>query len=165
MSQHKPSLQRLGFWAALGGFAVLVGYAVVGVLQILVWNPLASVPGATLGEIHAEMHKANESLGTAWAVAWGAIGVLLATGVLFLALTQRIPVGRAAFLNLMLIMLAAPSLWIASFPAGMSLADTFYTGDGDRAPWAALLYLVSAAALGVLVLLLIGRWNRSSEAS
>lgn len=46
-------MQRCAVRAGLLGFVVVVGYAVAGVLQILVWNPQAAVPGATFGEIHA----------------------------------------------------------------------------------------------------------------
>lgn len=161
MKRKTLAAQPVEVWAGLAGFAVVLLYSVAGVLQTLVWNPQAAVPGETLGQIHAEMAKAHESLSVPWVIAWGLIGFLLAVGILFQGLRRKIPAGRAALLNLVLIMLAAPSHWFASIPASMGLADTFYISGGDHSPWGAVLYLVSAAALGVLMLLLIGKWNRA----
>lgn len=76
--------------AGLLGFIAVAGYAVVGALQILVWNPLAAVPGATLGEIHAQLEQANETLVAPLVLAWAVIGTALAAAVLRAAMKRSI---------------------------------------------------------------------------
>ena len=68
----------------------MLGYAVAGVLQVLVWNPLAAVPGATLDEIHAVMGRANETLSAPTVLVWAATGTVLAAAVLIATLRQTI---------------------------------------------------------------------------
>lgn len=53
---------RRAIWTGIVGFMVVAAYALAGALQVLVWNPLAAVPGATLEEIHSKLAQANESL-------------------------------------------------------------------------------------------------------
>lgn len=144
------------------GFTVVAVYAIVGVLQILVWNPLAAVPGSTLAQIRAEMADANESLTADWVMAWGGIGVLLAGIVLLVSTLRRS--GRAGPViaaYLVLLVFAAPGHMFVAFGPGMSLADTFMISGGDHAPWGVALYLVSAAALVALIVAII----RSARAS
>lgn len=148
--EHSPAVR-----SAWVGFGLIACYAVVGALQILIWNPLAAVPGSTLREIRAQMDGFNESTGTATVLVWAAIGILLGAGVLVAALRRKISAAGATRLPLVIIVLGAPSLMIASFPAGMGLADTFGISGGDHAPWGALLYLVSAAALILLAFILV----------
>jgi hypothetical protein len=50
---------------------------------------------------------------------------------------------------------AAPGHIVAAFAPGMSLADTFMISGGDHAPWGMALYLVSAAALLALIVLIV----------
>ncbi len=143
--------------AAAVGVVLITGYAVAGTFQTLVWNPLAAVPGLTLEEIRAAMAKANEVLAGPLVLAWAGTGIVLAALVPTAA--QRGPglrVSTVVRMDLLLLVLAAPSHWFASFPAGMGIADTFATTGGDHSRWGNLLYLVSAVAmvaLGVVVLL------------
>ena len=155
--------QRPAAWIAVAGFLLVVGYAVAGALQVLVWNPLAAVPGATLAEIHALLDRANESLAAPAVLIWAATGVLLAAAVLIAGLKHSISGRAAAGLYLLLLVLAAPSHWMASFPAGMGLADAFAISGGDHAPWGKVLYAVSALSL-VAVFVVIVRGNRTSDA-
>lgn len=148
-------------WMGIVGFLFIAAYSVAGLLQILVLNPLAAVPGATLDEINAQMERANDSLAAPMVIAWAAIGTLLAAGVLIGAHAQRLSAEAAAVLNLLIIVLAAPSHWFVSIPAGLGIADVFATTGGDHAPWGMVLYGVSAAALAVLVLHLVRRPGRS----
>ncbi|WP_255316486.1 hypothetical protein [Nesterenkonia sp. Act20] len=142
--------------AGVVGFIVMAGYAVVGALQILVWNPLAAVPGATLSEINSELAQANETLAAPLVMAWAVIGVLLAAAVLLAALLGSIPRVRVVVtMNVLILVLAVPAHWIASFPAGMGIADTFATTGADHAPWGMVLYALSAAALVVLFVILL----------
>ncbi|WP_426978891.1 hypothetical protein ACQCSU_06340 [Pseudarthrobacter sp. O4] len=131
---------------------IITAYALTGTLQILVWNPLAAVPGATLDEIHAGLNEANESLAAPVVIAWAISGVVLAGLVLIRALTQSgSRVKDVLVLDLLLLVLAAPSHWYAAFPAGMGIADAFATSGGDHTPWGMVLYGISAVALSALV--------------
>lgn len=149
------------------GVIVIAAYAAVGVLQILVWNPLAAVPGKSLEQIEAEMVAAGESLGEPVVYGFAVIGAALAVAVLAAALLGRIKrVRTAIILGLVLLILGAPAYWIASFTAGMSIADTFMTHGGDHAPWGGVLLRFSLGALPALLLVaLLGRRRRSSAAT
>jgi hypothetical protein len=151
-------MQRRTVRAGLLGLALVVGYAVVGALQILVWNPLAAVPGATLGEIHAHLEQTNETLAAPLVLAWAVVGTALAGAVLLAAMKRSISrVRGVVVLDLLILVLAAPSHWFASFPAGMGIADAYGTTGGDHTPWGVVLYAVSAAALvGLVVFLVVG---------
>lgn len=162
MRQRKVHNSFRAAWTGIAGFIVIAAYSIVGSLQILVWNPLAAVPGTTLEEIAAQMEQANESLAAPLVIAWAVIGTLLAAGVLFGALVQRLSAERAGVLQLLIIVLAAPSYWLASFPAGMGIADAFATTGGDHSPWGMVLYLVSAVALVLLAFYLVRRRNKIS---
>ena len=151
----KPLPRRAGLAAAVG-FAVVAAYSIVGALQILVWNPLAAVPGATLGQIRAEMALANESLTADLVVVWGAIGIVLATVILLVTIVRMTSrVGPVVAAYLVLLVFAAPGHFFVSFGPGMSLADTFMISGGDHAPWGVVLYAVSAASLLALIMLII----------
>lgn len=56
------------------------------------------------------------------------------------------PIGPA-LAYLVLLVLGAPAYVVASFPAGMSLADTYAISGGDHSPWASPLFAISLAAL------------------
>jgi hypothetical protein len=151
-------MQRRTVQAGLIGLVVVVGYALVGALQILVWNPLAAVPGTTLGEIHARLEQANETLAAPLVLAWAVVGTALAAAVLLAAANRSISrVRGVVVLDLLILVLAAPSHWFASFPAGMGIADAYGTTGGDHTPWGVVLYAVSGAALvGLIVFLVVG---------
>lgn len=163
MGRGGKDRRRSATWIGVAGFLLVVGYAVAGALQVLVWNPLAAVPGATLAEIHALMDRANESLAAPAVLIWAATGILLAAAVLIAGLKHSISGRAAAGLYLVLLVLAAPSHWMASFPAGMGLADAFAISGGDHAPWGKVLYAVSALSL-VAVFVVIVRRNRTPDA-
>jgi hypothetical protein len=154
---HNPGAdqQRCATPAGTIGVLVVAGYALVGVLQVLVWNPLAAAPGAALGEINAHLERANETLAAPLVLGWALTGTALATGVLVAALRRHITTVRGVVaLDLLILVLAAPSLWLASFPAGMGIADAYGTTGADHAPWGMALYALSAVALVVLMVLL-----------
>ncbi|MCU1530840.1 MAG: hypothetical protein JWO49_411 [Arthrobacter sp.] len=147
------SQQRRAIFLAIVGLILIAAYVVAGTLQILVWNPLAAVPGATLEEIHAGLDQANESLAAPTVIAWAIIGFGLAALVLLRALIRpKSRVKDVLALDLLLLVLAAPSHWFAAFPAGMGIADAFATHGGDHAPWGMVLYAISAVALAALAL-------------
>lgn len=151
MGELKSGGQRHAVWAGIVGLVIVAGYAAGGALQVLVWNPLAAVPGATLAEIHAGLARENESLAAPAVLTWAVIGVILAALVLAGAVVRRTShVRNVVLLDLLLLVLAAPAHWFAAFPAGMGLADAFAISGGDHAPWGKVLYLVSAVALAAL---------------
>lgn len=151
MGELKSGGQRHAVWAGIVGLIIVAGYAAGGALQVLVWNPLAAVPGATLAEIHAGLARENESLAAPAVLTWAVIGVILAALVLAGAVVRRTShVRNVVLLDLLLLVLAAPAHWFAAFPAGMGLADAFAISGGDHAPWGKVLYLVSAVALAAL---------------
>ncbi len=149
--------RQLG-WLAIAGWLANVTYCVIGALHILVWNPLASAPLRTLSEIRGDLAAAGESLGTPWVAAWALWQVGIASAILLVALLSRWPRRRTASAHLAVLALGAIGLAFASFPAGMSLADTYYIRGGDHAPAGAVLYLVSASAL--IALLVLGTLGR-----
>ena len=120
------------------------------------WNPLAAVPGATLGQIRTNMTLANKPLVANGVVIWAAIGLALAAVVLVVTIVQhRRAVGPVVAAYLVLLVFAAPGHFFVAFGPGMSIADTFMISGGDHAPWGVVLYLVSAAALLALIALII----------
>lgn len=157
MRHGEESVQWPVTLLGLAGYLSVVGYAVAGVFQILVWNPLAAVPGATLDEIHAVMERANESLSAPVVLVWAATGTLLAAAVLIATLKQSISIKVTTVLYLLLLALGAPSHMMASFPAGMGIADAFATSGGDHAPWGVMLYIVSALAFLALPVVAVSR--------
>lgn len=157
MGHGEKSVRWSLTWLGLAGFVFVLGYAVAGVFQILVWNPMAAVPGATLDEIHADMARANESLAAPVVLVWAATGALLAAAVLMAALKESISTRVTAVLYLLLLGLGAPSHMMASFPAGMGVADAFATSGADHAPWGVVLYIVSTVAFLALLLVAVHR--------
>ncbi|MFK0007537.1 hypothetical protein ACIQTZ_10815 [Paenarthrobacter sp. NPDC090520] len=129
------------------GFVVVVAYTVVGAFQILVWNPLAAVPGMALADIYSAVDRAKESLAIPRVLVWSVVGIALGAAVLVAALRRPLSVRTVLALELLVLILGAPSHWMASFPAGMGLADTFAISGGDYSPWGRLLYGVSALSL------------------
>ncbi|RZU62165.1 hypothetical protein EV380_1755 [Zhihengliuella halotolerans] len=119
-------------------------------LQLLVWEPLAAAPGASLDEIRAAVEQAGESLYEPVVVGWAVIGTVLAAAVLAGALARRFSAHQTLVLHLALLVLAAPSYLFVSFGPGMALGDTFVT-SGSYPPWGTLLYFVSLVAFAVLV--------------
>lgn len=144
-------------WVGVAGLLLIAGYAIAGALQVLVWNPLAAVPGATLAEIQAVMDGANESLAAPAVLIWAATGTALAAVVLIAGLRRSISGKVVAALDLLLLVLTAPSHWMASFPAGMGLADAFGISGWDYAHWGKVLYTPSAVSLVVLLAVVIPR--------
>lgn len=149
---HQP--QR---YAAAVVFLVVVAYATVAALQILVWNPLAAVPGMTLGQIRHAMEEANEALHIAPVVIVLGLGVLL-TAVL---VTWMVRAGGAAvhvvLLGLALVACGGPAYFLASFNAGMSLGDSLVESGGDVAPWGGVLLQISLVAFVAFWLVLLWR--------
>ena len=129
-----------------------------GVLHIVVWNPLARVPGLSLDEIYLAMSAAKETPLAAfilvWAIFWGlaamTLPILSSSHRLATFLTAR----RIVVIGLLTVGAAASFQWFAGFNMGMSLADTFMTSGGDAAASGPVIALVGQTAL--IAALLIG---------
>lgn len=144
--------KRRAVIAAGVGSAALAAYSIAGALQTLVWNPLAAVPGATLGEIYTALDDAGESLGAPRVIAWSVVGAALAAVALTAAILTKAPRASDVVAGyLALIVLAAPSHWFVPFTGGMGIADAFATSGGDHAPWGGLIYTGSGLALLALL--------------
>lgn len=142
--------RRRAVVVAAVGVVLVAAYALVMVLQILVWNPLAAAPsGLTLDEIYATMQRAGEWWlgGHVWVISLSSVGVLLAVALLVAAAVVRTPRPLLVAAGVATILaFGAPAYWVASFSMGMSLADTFMIGGADVSPWALPLLGVSALA-------------------
>ncbi|MAM55291.1 MAG: hypothetical protein CMH35_10760 [Microbacterium sp.] len=130
------------------GCGAIILYAVLAALQILVLNPLAAVPGAGLSEIYGGISQAGESPGIPLTLTVLGGGIVLALVLAALLLWNRATTPLAAAMAyLFMLALGAPALFIASFPAGMAVADTFLISGGDNSGWSTALYLFSTVAL------------------
>jgi hypothetical protein len=106
--------ERRAVFAAGIGSAALAAYSVAGACQKLVWNPLAAVPGATLGEIYTALDDAGEPLGATRVIAWSVVAVALAAVALRTTILTRSPQTSNVIAGyLALIVLAAPSHWFS----------------------------------------------------
>ncbi|QEW00347.1 hypothetical protein F6J84_09750 [Microbacterium caowuchunii] len=129
------------------GTLLVIAYAGLALLQILVLNPLAAAPGRSLDRIHTEMAMAGESLSAPMAIGVLSVGVAIAVLALVLLARSRVATPIAAvFAYLLILVFGAPAYFVASFGAGMGLADTYLISGADRSPWAAPLYVISALA-------------------
>lgn len=136
---------------------VLAGLIVLSVvcsaLQIWVFNPLAAAPdGKGLGEVYADLGAAGELSGQ-WFGAVMHVAGLVAAGVLAWFAVDRYEVGRPVLAGAggMLLALAAPAYWLASFGMGMALADTYQVGGGDHSRFSWAVYLLALVGVVVLV--------------
>lgn len=153
---REPALRRTvpGIPARLGvrrsallAAATLLAALVVAVMHLLVWNPMAKVPGLGLAEIYAELAARGEhpSLGIGFVLAWAAMWLPLV--LLFLAVAVVGPRGplrnlderRVARSALTGLALLGFGVFVAGFNLGMSLADAFMISGGDAALSGALL--------------------------
>lgn len=152
--------QRRVMPIVLVGVLVTGAYAWIGAMQILVWNPMAAVPGMTLDEIKTAMSAANEPLAEAHVYVWAAIGVCLALGFGMYGVLKvpDLPWTIARWF-LVILVLGTPTYFFASFNPGMSIADAFATSGGDHAPWSRILYGISLLALITLMLTVTRRDN------
>lgn len=159
-------MPRHTVWISIAGVLAVTAYAAFAAVQILVLNPLAAAPGLTLEEIRAEMASANESLGQEAAFFILGIGVVLAVGVAVVSIVAKAPPIVPGMTFLALLMFGTVAYFVASFTAGMGLADTFGIGGADYSPWAGPLYGVSVGAAIILVIsgIAISVRNRTSTA-
>lgn len=145
------------------GLVVVTAYAALAAVRILVLNPLAAVPGASLSAIYAEMDSAGEAVSVAVPVLILSLGVIAAIVVAVLSIRSHLEPAHSALLFLLLLVFGAPGHFVASFSPGMSLADTFMTGGDDHSGWSLLLYAVSAAAAIAAVVITVRLWSGRAD--
>lgn len=142
-------------WIGVGGTALVLAYAVFAALQIQVLNPLAAVPDSSLREIRAAVGNTADTMGWGLMIIVLALGPLIAGTITIIGWRGRISTAGMLAAMLGLLLVGTPAYFVASFPAGMTLADTFGIGGADHSPWAQLLHLVSLLALIALVVIAI----------
>lgn len=158
-----PVRARVGLGAAFTAFVVVV--VAVGVLHILVWNPLAKLPGLSLGEIHAGIVAAGEPSGVVMVAGWAAL--LLAAAIAFPIWCglERFggsrPTRHLVVAGTLLVAAAGLTQRFAGFMTGLAVADAFNVSGGDVALSALILNVVSMLALVVAVgaALVPARWR------
>lgn len=136
------------------GTAAVTAYALIGILTILVLNPLAAVPGSDLAQINETMRAANESMAPIFVCVTLLLGPIGAVIIAAVAWTRNRRAGSLAVTYLVILLFGAPAYMMASFPAGMGLADTYGISGADYAPTGYVLYLVSCAA-GIALLVTV----------
>jgi hypothetical protein len=141
------------------GLAVIAAVAVLMAVNALVLDPLAAVPGHSLGEVYDELRRQHFTVGVdiAQTIAAAAVGVVLAAAVAAIGIRGALPQFVVAALFQALLVLAAPVNFMLGFALGMDVADAFMTTGGDHTAWPTLVYVPSAAALVALpIVLLVG---------
>lgn len=151
---------------AVAGVLATAAFAWIGAMQILVWNPVAAVPGMGIEEIKAAMSAANEPLRETSVYVWAVAGPLmaLAVGIYGTLKVPDLPWTIARWF-LVILVLGTPSYFFASFNPGMSIADAFATSGGDHAPWSRILYGISLLAVTTLVLTSSKRDSNDGESN
>lgn len=151
MTRPDQLKKRPAVIASIVAFLVVTAYSAWALVQILVLNPLAAVPGVSLEQIYAEVDAAGQSMDV-WLVAvFLAIGPLAMLATLVLAVLHPLPRWLPAVAGLSLLTVGPLVYWWASIAPSMGLADTYFISGGDHSPWAWPLVAVSVLALVVLV--------------
>ena len=151
-ASETPNRQR-PLVAAIVGTVVIMAYALFAAVQILVLNPLAAVPGASLRDIYAHVAEAGESMGVLVVLASLAVGPGIAIALLVAVWSgPATSVRRVALQYLAVVALGALGYFWASFGPGMALADSYFISGGDHSQWATPLYVASGLALVAMLL-------------
>lgn len=118
----------------LAGMTAVLLYAVLGVLNILVWNPLAAMPGMELREIYAEVEAASETTGFGVVAAFGVIGIVLglAAAVTFRVQRRKATAAVVLVVYLTLLCLGGFGYFWASFPWGWEWRTRSTSAEATR---------------------------------
>ncbi|WP_146070329.1 hypothetical protein [Arthrobacter sp. GMC3] len=167
-----PTTHRLRRRLLLGlpFVVVIVAVVVIGTLHIVLWNPLAKVPGMSLDEIHSRMAVAGESPGNLMMFLWVGFSLFLAAALVLACALPRMAgfftARRIVVAGLVGIGITCFFHSFAGFSMGMSLADTFDVSGGDSAPSGpvvAVLGLLAAVAALLLAVVPVRRPKKSSD--
>ncbi|PXA68314.1 hypothetical protein [Cryobacterium arcticum] len=150
---HRRAPRRTRITAAALGALGVIAVVVVGGIDMLIWNPLAKVPGMELQTIYATMVSrdgfnigANVGAVMVWAGIWIALAVLV-VGFAALRDGRALTPRRLAILMLGFVGGAVFFRFFAGFGYGMSIADTFGTNGGDASIVSATLPYLGQFAL------------------
>ncbi|WHE35737.1 hypothetical protein [Microbacterium sp. BDGP8] len=144
---------------AIAGLVSVTALLVLGALDLLVWNPLAKVPGYELDAIYAAMIAADgfDPAFAAGAVAvWVGVWLVAAAGVTVGSLTRGgawLTPRRLGILYLSIIGAALFLRLFAGFSIGMSIADTFATSGGDVSALSQAFHLIGPLSFAAALLL------------
>lgn len=144
---------------AIAGLVSITVLLVLGALDLLVWNPLAKVPGYELSAIYAEMIAADgfdPALAAQSVAVWGGVWLVAAAAVTVAALTRGgawLTPRRLGILYLSIIGAALFLRLFAGFSIGMSIADTFGTSGGDVSALSQVFHLVGPISFAAALLL------------
>ncbi|MDD7945799.1 hypothetical protein PUW79_14240 [Microbacterium sp. NE2HP2] len=144
---------------AIAGLVSVTALLVLGALDLLVWNPLAKVPGYELDAIYAAMIAADgfDPAFAAGAVAvWVGVWLVAAAGVTVGSLTRGgawLTPRRLGILYLSIIGAALFLRLFAGFSIGMSIADTFATSGGDVSALSQVFHLIGPLSFAAALLL------------
>jgi len=127
--------------SALLAATTLLVALVVATVHLVVWNPLAKVPGLELREIYAELAARGEvpAIGVGFVLVWAAGWVPLVLVLLAVAifgnrgLLRNLDERRVARTALAGLAALGFGVFVAGFSLGMSLADAFLTSGADAA--------------------------------
>jgi hypothetical protein len=155
-------------WLIAAAFTAATFLAIAaGAMHILVWNPLARLPGLSIDEIYAGLRAAGEGtlaggFVVTWAVFWAALAVLFVILCAIPVFRPVLTVRRVAVVGLLLVGGTCAFTWFAGFNMGMSIADAFATGGGDAAVSGPLIAIVGVVSL-VLALIVGAGLRRPAE--
>lgn len=138
--------------AALVGTLVVAGHVALGLVHVLVLDPLAAAPGRTLGEVRARLAEVGAATPPTVVVLWGVVGLGIAV-VLFVAAgrVSGVRVREVVVEYALVLVGGAPSFFVASAGHRAALVDGLHVDPADQAPTAAVLAAVSAVALVVVL--------------
>ncbi|SMQ70738.1 hypothetical protein [Agreia sp. VKM Ac-1783] len=147
------------------GVLLVAAYAALMAVESLVLDPLAAVPGATLGEIHARLAANGMDVGRdiAWVICTAAAGVVLAVAAAVVGLWRHLSLSTMAMIFLAIIAAGAVPAFLDGIHLGMDIADTYRGTGGAHTIWAGVLYVTSLAAVGGIVEVGIYRLRRSAR--
>ncbi|MFS0712923.1 hypothetical protein ABC195_03510 [Microbacterium sp. 2P01SA-2] len=144
---------------AVAGLVSVAALLVLGCLDLLVWNPLAKVPGYELSAIYAEMIAADgfdPAFAAGAVTVWGGVWLVAAVGVTAGALLRGgawLTPRRLGILYLAIIGVALFLRLFAGFSIGMSIADTFGTSGGDASALSQVFHLLGPLSFAASLLL------------
>ncbi|SDQ08047.1 hypothetical protein SAMN02800687_0198 [Curtobacterium sp. UNCCL20] len=149
---------------AVVGVLVVTLYAALLAVQQLVLDPLAAVPGSSLGAIHAHLERQGFDVrGDVVAVlVTASIGVALAITVAILTLWRRVEPHFVVAWMLGIVAAGAVPFFLAGFQLGMDVADGYGVSGGAHTAWAGVLYGTSGIALvAIPVVIVFGERRRA----
>lgn len=153
MTRPEQPKKRPAVIAAMLAFLAVAAYSAWALVQILVLNPLAAVPGVSLERIYAEVEAAGRSIDVWHVVALLAVGPLAMLALVVLAALRPLPRWLPYGVGLSLLTVGPVVYWSASFAPSTRLADTYHISGADHSPWAWPLVAVSVLAFVALAVL------------